>query len=371
MNPLEKIFKIIQDNHCPYYTQDDEFGLSGNALLLKLKQENTFITTAIVRLPNGKQSCNTLIGDLSKVLIENESIDKIPQLVIECSGCNGKIKLKAEKHEEVFPAAGGVERRKNIGIIANLLSNFSIFQSLDRHNLKDIVPFLKLKKFDTGATILKKGAPAQNLYIILSGGVDVLDEKGVHLSRLSKGDIFGEMSLISGDPVGATIKVVQTATIVFIKGQDFKEVLDKFPSIQMYLARLLARRLANANVERAEEVASGMVGQLSDMPPSELLQVLNINQKTGVLSLNLAKGSAELHLRDGELIGAKYNESSGKEAFFEILKEKEGRFKFDKRLTAKQQSAPIIGSFMEILLDGLKRVDEEIYPNQDRKVARK
>jgi hypothetical protein len=368
MNLLERIFKIVEENNCPYYSQGDEFGLSGNALLLKLKEENTFITTAIARLPNGRQSCSILISDLTKILIANESIDKIPSSVIDCSGCKGKIKLKTEKPEEIFAAADVADRRKNIDVIANLLSNFSIFQSLDRHNLKDIVPFLKLKKFDKNATILKKGAPAQNLYIILSGAVDVLDEKGVRLSTLRKGDVFGEMSLISGDPVGATIRVVETATIVFIKGEDFKEVLDKFPSIQMYLARLLARRLANANVERAEEVASGMIGQLSEMPPSELLQVLNINQKTGVLSLNLPRGSAELHFREGELVGAKYNEMSDKEAFFEILKEKEGRFKFDKRLSEKQKTAPIIGSFMEILLDGLKRVDEEIFPNEDHEI---
>jgi hypothetical protein len=41
-----------------------------------------------------------------------------------------------------------------------------------------------------------------------------LDDSGVCLSRLAKSDVFEEMNLISGDPVGATIKVVESAIIV-------------------------------------------------------------------------------------------------------------------------------------------------------------
>jgi hypothetical protein len=359
MNPSETIFEITENNGCPCYEKGDELRLAGNALLLKLDQENTFITTALVKMPNGKQTCRILVNDLTKILIEHESIDRIPQMAVSCSGCTGKLQLKAHKEKQFLRVAAIDERRKNIDMIANLLSNFSIFQSLDKHNLKDIVPFLKLKKYAKGATILKKGAPAQHLYIILSGAVDVLDEKEVCLSRLRRGDVFGEMSLISGDPVGATIKVVETATIVFITGQNFKQVLNKFPSIQMYLARLLAQRLTNANIVRAEEIASGMIGQLSEMPPSELFQALNINQKTGVLSLTLPRGSAELSFREGDLINAKYNNKKGKQAFFDLIKEKEGRFKFVPKLPDAQKDSPIIGPFMEILLDGLRKADEE------------
>ena len=74
---------------------------------------------------------------------------------------------------------------------------------------------------------MRKGAPAQNFYILLSGTAEVLDDSGICLSRLSKSDVFGEMSLISGDPVGATIKVVEAASILAIQGPDFKEIINK------------------------------------------------------------------------------------------------------------------------------------------------
>jgi hypothetical protein len=138
----------------------------------------------------------------------------------------------------------------------------------------------------------------------------------------------------------------------------------------MYLARLLAQRLANANIVRAEEIASGMTGQLSEMPPSEIFQALNINQKTGVLTLTLPKGSAELSFREGDLINAKYHNKKGKQAFFDLLKEKEGRFKFVPKLPDAQKDSPKIGPFMEILLDGLRKADEEYSNNEQKNTAR-
>ena len=359
MSHAEIKFKITENKDCPCYEKDDEFRLSGNAIELRFDNEKTFITNAIVKPPLDKETCRILLGDLNRILIEHESIDKIPVKEYDCSGCSGIIKVEPQISMTSTDALKFQDPTQHIDIKADILSNFSIFQSLDRRNLRDVVSLLKQKKFNKGTIVLKKGDPAQHLYIILSGAVDVLDEKGGCLSTLKKGDVFGEMSLISGDPVGATIKVVEPSKIIFLKGKDFRNVLNKFPSIQMYLARLLAQRLAKSNVVRAEEISSGMIGSLSEMPPDELVQTLKLNQKTGKLSFNLPNGSGELAFRLGELVNAAYNEKTGKEAFYEIIKEKEGRFKYYSKLTAAEMTAPVMGSVTEMLLEGLRRSDEE------------
>ena len=207
--------------------------------------------------------------------------------------------------------------------------------------------------------MLRKGAPAQNFYILLSGTAAVLDDSMTCLSRLSKGDVFGEMSLISGDPVGATIKVVEPASMVAIEGSDFKGIINKFPSVQMYLARLLTKRLAAANVQRTEINTSGMSGELSQMSATELLQALELSQKSGMLTLTLPKGSAQLLMKNGNLIQADYANKAGKEAIFEILMETEGRFTFNPEFPEDQPNAPRIGSLMEILLGASKMIDEK------------
>lgn len=256
MSSTELTFKFIKESDCPFYEVGDEVKLSGNALLLRLEDENTFISQAIVRFPGSKKSCRTLIGDLTNLLIQYENIDKIPPDDVNCSGCTGSARLQNAKEAAISAAVSEEPALDNLEIATTLLGNFSIFRSLDDYNLKDIISVLKLKKYPRGAIVIKKGDPAKNLYIILSGAVDVLDDNGTRLSTLKKGEVFGEMSLISGDAVGATIKVAEDATIAFIEGRDFKGVLNKFSSVQTYLTRILAKRLADSNVLRAEEIAS-------------------------------------------------------------------------------------------------------------------
>ena len=360
MSSTEIAFKVVYETNCPFYKTDDEFKLSGNALSLELDRENTFISTAIVRFPNHRTACRILIGDLISVLIQYKNIDKIPPVEMECSGCSGLIRVQMGNEKHFKPLAITDSASERLDLVASLLSNFSIFESVDEFNLRTIVSLLKIKKYPKGSIVLRKGAPAQNFYIILSGTAEVLDDRGVCLSRLSKSDVFGEMSLISGDPVGATIKVVESATILAIEGSDFREILNKFPSVQMYLARILTKRLAKSNVQRTEEITSGMSGDLSQMSAVELLQALDLSQKTGILILTLPNGSAQLLLDRGNLIRADYCDKVGKEAVFEILKERKGRFKFNSNLSEVQLDAPKIGSLMEILLDAARMIDEEV-----------
>jgi len=354
MNNPEAIFKIIKNSNCPLYEMDDEFRLKGLALSV---EEN-------------KPTCITLAADMKEVMtlcktIEASGINNNKDATFDCSGCTGRIRLIYEKPEDAAlkktgsPDSSVKKHDDDIGATANLLSNFSMFQAIDKSSIKDIVSSLKLKKFPPGHIIIRKGDPGINLFIIVSGRVEILGNDELTITFLEKGEVFGEMSLLSGEPVGATVKGVETTKVLFISGKDFRKILNRFPSLQMYFARLLARRLAQTNIVRSEEFASGMVGKLSEMPPTELFQTLHQNQKTGILNLmQLSKGSAELIFRDGELIRAVFGENSGQQAFFELLKEKEGRFKFVPGLSAQQAEGNPIADFMWLLMEGLNKIDE-------------
>jgi CRP-like cAMP-binding protein len=245
-----------------------------------------------------------------------------------------------------------------VNTIASLLGNFSIFRTLSEGHLKDLVSLLRLRKYVTNDCIMRKGDPGKNLFIILSGLVDVVDQDGISITKLRNGEVFGEMSLISGDPVGATIQVLEPTTVLYIRGSDFLKVLNRFPSLQMYFARLLSRRLAKSNILISKEFSSGMTGTLSQMAPVELFQTLNYNQKSGILRLNLSNGPATLTFRNGGIVQAAYGRNEGKTAFFSILGEKSGRFQFEPGLPQKEAALPELGMFMELLMEGLRQLDE-------------
>ncbi|MCI5134810.1 MAG: DUF4388 domain-containing protein, partial [Candidatus Electrothrix sp. AW2] len=48
----------------------------------------------------------------------------------------------------------------------------------------------------------------------------------------------------------------------------------------------------------------------------------------------------------------------GKHAFFKILREKKGRFKFNPGLPSEDFDVPEIGYFMKLLMEGLQHMDE-------------
>jgi CRP/FNR family cyclic AMP-dependent transcriptional regulator len=346
----ESSFTIIANNKCPLYNLGDEFILTGRSLSMQ-----------------GKPACLTLMDDVMYNLETYRNANAIHKKktaahLFNCSGdttgCAGKIKIKY--HTEKTPSAGTKKNReREIAAIAKELKSFPIFKSLDMTEIKNIVSHFRIRQFKEDETIMKKGEPGVKLYIILSGKVDVIADYGSVVASLGRGEVFGEMSLLSGNPVSMKIKVAKTAKMMYVHGNYFRIILNRFPALQMYFVRLLAQRLAKSNIERSKQIASGMAGNLSEITPTELLQTLNMTQKTGVLNMQLTDGNARISIRDGDLINVQYNTLAGAQAFFEILKQIRGSFKFKPGLPENEKNAPELGDFMFLLMEGLNRMDEE------------
>lgn len=113
---------------------------------------------------------------------------------------------------------------------------------------------------------------------------------------------------------------------------------------------------------KPKEVDSGgavMKGKIDAILPAELLQVFHMHQKTGRLEMNLAGGRARVTFREGGLLAARFEELDNQEAIYAILAEREGNFRFIPGLPESLMQVREIGDFMMILMEGLKRMDED------------
>jgi hypothetical protein len=99
-------------------------------------------------------------------------------------------------------------------------------------------------------------------------------------------------------------------------------------------------------------------GRIEAIAPAELLQVFHMHQKTGRLILEFAQGSARVTFREGGLLAARYEDLDNQEAIYAMLSEKKGIFSFLPGLPDSLMKAREIGDFMMILMDGLRRLDE-------------
>lgn len=355
------LFKVTENNQCPLFSFGDTFSVTGITIAMTNEEENTLFSTVIITSPLDKEKCKILSSDLARILIQYERAEKIPVCLVACSGCTGSLRL--EHCRENTLEALEFDHDSNpaeLDSILHLLREFAFFKSIDEKNVKKVAQHFKIKKFEASDIVIRRGNPGGYFFIIVKGSVNVINKVGISISTLKQGDVFGEMSLICNDPVSANIQVCEPATILYIDRKNFLKIIDQYPALQLYFTRLMAKRLSNSNMIQAKDLSSGMIGNLAEIPPEALFQILNMNQKTGILTINeLPKGPARFSFRQGSLIKAKYADITGEEAFYEILKESEGRFRFNPGIPSVEFEIPEIGYFMKLLMEGMRRLDED------------
>jgi CRP-like cAMP-binding protein len=284
------------------------------------------------------------------------------------SGCAGQMSYQIEKTGLPYIKTNETVLKKQFAATSKLLLNLPMFKSFDQTSMARLLSHFHLehihdlgfKSFKYRDIIISKGQPGTHLYIIVAGKVAVMDDQDNTITYLCNGEVFGEMSLISGKPVGATVKTVAPTTVFRLDIKDFKSILSKFPSLQTYFTALLTRRLANTNAERAMDLTAGMAGTLAEMPPEEVIQTLHAYQKTGVLSLKLTRGEAAIYFRNGDIIHARYDRLTGLDAITGIIASRTGKFNFFPQLPMDAEQMQPLGKFMGILMNALKDMDETI-----------
>jgi len=348
------VFIITEDDHCPLYNVREELNVSEGC----------------VTLPAGKPTCLTLAKELISIASADSSYERFSQGVnqkvkFECGGCTGLIRFEYKKDKgfstlqmKLLAAAERREKIKGTSNSAGLLRSVEIFSTLSSEDLLDLATLLELNEIPWQFPITQKGDPGDRLFILLSGKAEVIDDNGVALAELKKGEVFGEMSLLTGDRVSTTIMTIEPCQVAIMNQKNFRHVLNRFPALQVFFYKLLVSRITKMNMQRAEELSSGMVGQLSDIAPVELCQMINSNQKTGRLKLEFNDKRAVIKFNEGELVDAEIGALSGKDAFYKIITIDNGRFKFTQGLSDKEKSLDVLGGFMGILMEGMKRLDD-------------
>jgi CRP-like cAMP-binding protein len=133
-------------------------------------------------------------------------------------------------------------------------------------------------RFKKGATIIHEGTIGSNAYLILSGSVEVFkkvgDEKLV-LSRLVKGNIFGEMSLVDEKPRSATIVALEETEVRILSRERFESMLEQNPRAVIPLLKQVFQRVRYLN-----QMVTAFCGQASTGTVELATQPLRLTAKT-------------------------------------------------------------------------------------------
>lgn len=127
--------------------------------------------------------------------------------------------------------------------VTKMLAEVPLFTGLKGKQIKSIAgAFARERSYDGGEVIEKEGGSAVAFYLITGGSVEV--HKGEKLvSKLGRGQFFGEMALIDNQPRSATVTAAEPAKCLVMPVWSFKATLQKDPKIAMGVMKELARRL--------------------------------------------------------------------------------------------------------------------------------
>ncbi len=348
------IFVVTEEIACPIYNVGEEFRVADMGLTV----------------PEAKPACLKLVQEIIRATGEEQVLARYSQSgtqksKFECGGCAGLIRFEYKKEKEfatlqmkLLAAAQKREKLCKIDKFFDVLRSLTVFEPLKDDDLRELGMLLKLQPYVAGSVVLQKGDPGNSLYIVLEGEVAIIGENNTVLTELRVGDIFGEMSLLSGEPVTTSVLARTDTRLAMLSSKDFKHVLNRYPVLQVFFYRMLVER-AQANAHKTGTINSGMSGKLEEINAVELFQLINSSQKTGRVDLELADGRAVVLFNEGEIVQARYGPLEGKEALFAILARGTGRFVYTSGLSDEALGLPVIGGFMGLIMEGMRRIDEQ------------
>ena len=137
--------------------------------------------------------------------------------------------------------------------LVKTLSQVPLFAGLKGKQMKSISgSFARERSFDKGEVIEKEGEMGVAFYVITDGSVEVRrGEKPV--SKLGRGQFFGEMALIDKQPRSATVVAAEPTTkCLLMPVWSFRAAVENDPKLAMGVMKELARRLRETTKSLSE-----------------------------------------------------------------------------------------------------------------------
>jgi CRP-like cAMP-binding protein len=128
---------------------------------------------------------------------------------------------------------------------AQLLPQIAMFEHLGAEDLERLSALLQVRRYTKGEVIFHQGDVGTALYIVRKGEVAIRlsspEGKEVILTLLGRGDAFGELSLLDGEPRSTDAVARDETVLLCLQQEDFRQFLSERPQLTMDLLAVLSR----------------------------------------------------------------------------------------------------------------------------------
>jgi CRP-like cAMP-binding protein len=141
-------------------------------------------------------------------------------------------------------------------ISPELLRRYPVFGSLDDEQLKKVSMITEEERVENGTTIFNEGDPANTLYILVEGAVDLFyrseeeyhpkNTKEFSVGEINPGEVFSISALIEPYKLGATARTVQDCRILKVDAVELRKLCRE----DQYMAYKCMNKITSALMER-------------------------------------------------------------------------------------------------------------------------
>jgi small-conductance mechanosensitive channel/CRP-like cAMP-binding protein len=153
-----------------------------------------------------------------------------------------------------------------------VLARVDLFEAFEEGECRQLAAQMIERRYPSGSVVVEQGAPGDSLFLLAEGAleVSVVARDGVDsvLDRMVPGDIFGEVSLLTGRPRSASVTALTDVLLYEIRKEDVDPILRARPAVAERLAAILADRQRR----NAERLASS---PLTDERPPDSADLLH------------------------------------------------------------------------------------------------
>lgn len=167
------------------------------------------------------------------------------------------------------------------------LKRFGLIGLLPAPAQKRLLSISRQENFGPGDRIFSKADAAEHMFVVISGRVKIFLSGGGRRRKtfayLGAGDFFGEMAVITGKSRSASAEAAEATSLLVIRKQDFRRLIEADPKLCLYMLSAVSERLRMADEEIEDLLFRNVLGRVA--------------KSLRDLSKGLRRGDAALELR--------------------------------------------------------------------------
>ena len=131
-------------------------------------------------------------------------------------------------------------RRRDFVVTWNAVARVPLFSGLDATRIAAIARLLKPQIVPQRQVVVRRGEPADAMFFIMEGEVEVEIEPPV---RLGKGQFFGEVGLLHDTVRNATVAALNECRLLVLDRADFLRLMQQHPDLKTRIEAIAAERM--------------------------------------------------------------------------------------------------------------------------------